>query len=333
MRGENMNNRSNAVCFLALALLAALPAAAQTQAWKPEHNVELVIPTAAGSGSDRTGRLIQSLMQDKKLVEQSVTVVNKPGGGGAIGLNYVVQQTEPGLHFLVTSPTLLTNHILGKTAVTYRDLTPVAVIGADFVAFSVRADSPIKTGMDLVERLKKDTAGTTFALANALGNHNHIAIGELALAVGADIKSLKVVVFNSSGQVATSLLGGHVDVISSPASQVVEHARSGKLRIIAVASERRLSGALSSIPTWKEQGVSAVSANWRNVVGTKGMSDAQVAYWDRVFARLVEQPEWKQAAEKSLTENIYLDSAETRKQLDQLYKQLTVTLRGLGLAK
>ncbi len=327
-----MISRSSVSRFIVVALSwLAWPAVAAT--WAPEHNVELVIPTAAGSGSDRTGRLIQSLMQDKKLVDSPVTVVNKPGGGGTIGLTYITQQKETGHHFLVTSPTLLTNHILGKTTVTYRDLTPIAVIGADFVAFSVRADSPIKSGADLVDRLKKDSASVNFALANALGNHNHIAIGEVALAVGADIKSLKVVVFNSSGQVATSLLGGHVDVIASPASQVVQHARSGKVRIIAVASERRLSGALSSIPTWKEQGVSAVSANWRNVVGTKGMSDAQVAYWDKVFAQLVQQPEWKQANEKSLTENLYLNGAETRKQLDQLYQQLTVTLRELGLAK
>jgi putative tricarboxylic transport membrane protein len=329
-----MKYRIGVIFFIALtSSLLTLSAVAQTPAWKPGHNVELVIPTAAGSGSDRTGRLIQSLMQDKKLVEPPVTVVNKPGGGGAIGLFYLVQQKESGHHFLITSPTLLTNYILGKTTATYRDLTPMAVIGADFVAFSVNADSPIKTGADLVERLKKDAGGVTFALANALGNHNHIAIGELALAVGANIRSLKVVVFNSSGQVTTSLLGGHVDVIASPVSQVVQHVESGKMRIIAVASDRRLSGAFSSIPTWKEQGISTVSANWRNVMGTKGMSSAQVAYWDKVFAQLVQMPEWKKANDETHTENIYLNSIDTRKQLDQLNKELTITLRELGLAK
>ena len=329
-----MNSLSSLLHSIAMVLsLLAFPAMAASPAWQPERNVELIIPTAAGSGSDRTGRLIQSLMQDKNLVDRAVTVVNKPGGGGTIGLVYLTQQSDVGHHFLVTSPTLLTNHILGKTTVTYRDLTPMAVIGADFVAFSVRADSPIKTGADLVDRLKQDAASVNFALANALGNHNHIAIAEVARTVGADIKSLKVVVFNSSGQVATSLLGGHVDVIASPASQVRQHAKSGKVRVIAVASEQRLAGALASVPTWKEQGVPAVSANWRNVVGTKGMSDAQIAYWDNVFSRLVQQPEWKKAADRTLTANIYLNSAETRKQLDQLYEQLSVTLRALGLAK
>lgn len=327
-----MKYRFRAVCLAALASLLAVPAAAQTS-WKPEHPIELVVPTAAGSGSDRTGRLIQTLMQERKLVDRPVAVVNKEGGGGTIGLMYVTQQKETGHHLLVTSPTLLTNHILGKTMVTYSDLTPLAVIGADFVAFSVRADSPIKTGADLVARLKKDPAGLSFALANALGNHNHIAIAELALELKSDVRKLKVVVFNSSSQVATSLLGGHVDVISSPVSQVVQHVADGKIRVIAVASDRRLSGTLSSIPTWKEQGVDIVSANWRNVVGTKGMSASQIAYWDRALGQLVQQPEWKKANDETQTENIYLNSADTRKQLDQLYKQLTVTLRELGLAK
>ena len=316
----------------AFAVLACqAPAAAP--AWVPDRNIELIIPTAAGSGSDRTGRLIQNLMQDKNLVDKPVTVMNKPGGGGAIGLAYLIQYAGSGHHFLVTSPTLLTNHITGKTSVTYRDLTPLAVIGTDYVAFSVRADSPLKTGADLVAKLNQDSTSVTFALANALGNHNHIAIGDVARAVGADIKNLKVVVFNSSGQVTTSLLGGHVDVIASPASQVAQHADSGKVRIIAVSSGQRLSGALSSIPTWKEQGVPAVSANWRNVVGPKGMSDVQIQYWDGVFAKLMQQTEWKKAMESSLTEPIYLNSADTRKLMDTLYAELTVTLRALGLAK
>lgn len=321
------------ILAMASSLLASLSGAAGAPAWQPERNVELIIPTAAGSGSDRVGRLIQTLMQDRKLVARPVAVVNKPGGGGTIGLVYLTQQADAGHHFLVTSPTLLTNHILGKTAVTYRDLTPMAVLGAEFVVFSVRADSPIRSGADLADRLRKDAAGVSFALANALGNHNHIAIGEVARAVRAEIRNLKVVVYSSSGEVAASLLGGHVDVATSPASQMMQHAAAGRARIIAVASERRLSGALAAIPTWKEQGVPAVSANWRNVVGGKGMSDAQLAYWDRVFAQLVEQPEWKKAAEASLIESIYLNSAESRKQLDQLYEQLTVTLRALGLAK
>jgi len=314
--------------------LIAVPALAGAPAWKPEGNVELIVPTAAGSGSDRTGRLIQSLLVDKKLVERPVIVVNRPGGGGTIGLNYIIQHANSANHFLVTSPTLLTNHITGKTTVTYRDLTPMAVIGADFVAFSVLGDSSIKTGADLVARLKKDSSSVTFSLANALGNHSHIAIGEVARAAGADIKNLKVVVFNSSGQVTTSLLGGHVDVMVAPISpQVRQYVQSGKVRMIAVASEQRLSGVLAAIPTWKEQGLPVVSANWRNIMGPKGMTEAQIRYWDTVFGQMVQQPEWIKELETSLTENIYRNSATTGKQLDALYADLTVTLRALGLAK
>ena len=314
-------------------VFVVLTATAATPAWKPDQTVELIVPTSPGGGSDSTARVMQNLMQDRKLVERAVSVVNKPGGGGTIGLIYLTQQAGSGRHLMVTSPTMLTNHIMGKTQITYRDLTPLAVIGADFIAFSVRADSPIKTGADLVARLKKDATSVTFALANALGNHNHIAIGEVARAVGADIRNLKVVVFNSSGPATTALLGGHVDVTATPASQMMSQAEGGKLRNIAVSAEQRLSGGLSAIPTWKEQGVSAVSANWRNIVGPKGMTDAQIRYWDTVIGQLVQLPEWKKYMDSTAIENTYLDSAGTRKQLDSLYKDLTVTLAGFGLAK
>lgn len=316
----------------ALAALAPNTAAASV-GWKPDHNVEIIIPTAAGSGSDTTGRFIQSLLQDKKLIDVPAVVVNKPGGGGAIGLAYLNQHAGSGRHFLVTSPSLLTNHITGKTAITYRDLTPLAFIGTEYVAFSVRADSPLRTGADLVGRLKQDTSSVSFGMAAALGNHNHIAIGQVARAAGADLKKLKIVVFSGSGQVVTNLLGAHVDVIASPGSAVVEHARSGKVRVVAISSRQRLLGRLADVPTWTEQGIPAVSGNTRIVVGPEGMSDVQVRYWDSVFASLTQQDEWKKETEKRMFENTYLTAAQTRSALDALYSELSVVLRELGLAK
>jgi putative tricarboxylic transport membrane protein len=117
------------------------------------------------------------------------------------------------------------------------------------VTFAVPADSPLKTGKDLAARLKHDVASVSFALANALGNHNHSAIAQLAAAVGADARKLRVAVFNSSSEVASTVLGGHVVVMVSPGAATIPHRQSGKLRLLAVASEQRQSGALAAVPT------------------------------------------------------------------------------------
>ena len=242
-------------------------------------------------------------------------------------------RTGSGRHILLTSPSLLTNHITGKTQITYRDLTPLAIIGTEYVAFTVQADSPIKTGADLVARLKKDPSSVSFGMATALGNHNHIAISQLGRAAGIDPKKLRVVVFNSSGLVVTNLLGGHVDVIASPAASVAAHAQSGKVRVIAISSKERLSGPLAKIPTWTEQGFPVVSGNVRNIVGPNGMKDEQVRYWDGVFAAFTQLDEWKKEADKRMLDNVHLTSAQTRSAMDALYKELREILGQLGLAK
>lgn len=319
--------------LVTLMLACAVPAAIAASGWKPDQNVEIVVPTGAGSGSDRTARFMQRLLQENKLVEVPIVVVNKPGGGGAVGLSYLNQHAGSGRHILLTSPSLLTNHITGKTQITYRDLTPLAIIGTEYVAFSVLAASPIKSGSDLVSRLKKDTSSVSFGMATALGNHNHIAISQLARAAGIDPTKLRVVVFNSSGQVVTNLLGGHVDVIASPAASVAGHAQSGKVRVIAISSKERLTGPLANVPTWTEQGFRVVSGNVRNIVGPKGMKDDQVRYWDGVFAAFTQLEEWKKEADKRMLDSVHLTSAQTRNAMDALYKELREILGQLGLAK
>ena len=327
--------------FAKTSLAAALSFAGATQAaqgpeWRPDRPIELIVGTAPGGGSDSTARLLQRLLTEKKLIDRPASVINKPGGGGVVAATYMVQNAGSGHSLLVVSPTLLTNHILGKTTINHTHLTPLAQIGTEYVTFAVPADSPLKTGKDLVARLQKDSASVSFALANALGNHNHIAIAQLAGALGntgADVKKLRVAVFNSSSEVASTVMGGHVDVMVSPGAAVIPHVQSGKLRMLAVAAGERQPGALATVPTWHEQGVKVVSSNWRSVVGPQGMTAAQVQYWDGVFAKLVQQDDWRKDVAANHFANTYLNGADTRKLMEAQFVELTAALRGLGLAK
>lgn len=149
---------------------------------------------------------------------------------------------------------------------------------------------------------------------------------------GADARKLKVVAFGGN-ELITALLGGHVDVISTVTSNIVPHMQAGKMRMLAVAAPRRLGGVLADVPTWRELGVDAVVSNWSGVVGTKGLSPAQIAYWDDVFGRLVKTDEWKKDLERNLWENEYLNSADAAKFLHDDYAQLKAALVELGMAK
>lgn len=318
------------------AVVAGLTAPMLPQAgaadWKPAKNVEIIVASSPGAGTDFTARSIQRMLTEKKLIEVPASVVNKPGGATAIGMTYLTQHAGDGHYFMVITSPVLTTYIMGRSALSYTDTTPLAVLGTESVVFTVRADSPLKTARELADRFKADPAGISVAFANALGNHNHIAAAQVVKAVGANVKNLKVVVFNGSRDGVTALLGGHVDVTVTSASAVLQHFKAGTARILAASAEQRLGGALSAVPTWKELGIAAVTTNWRGVVGPKGMTEDQVRYWDEVFARLVQLPEWKQELDARLIENTYLNARDTKRLMDAENAEFSSFLNELGLA-
>jgi len=305
----------------------------QTPAWKPTQNVEIIAPAAAGGANDLTARLLQRIFQEGKLVPTVVNVINKPGGGHSIGLAYLNQRAGDGHYLMIETVTMVVNELTGKLNVRHTDITPIAMLYRDYITVSVRADSPLKTGRDFVERVKKDPAGVSIALSSAVANANHLAAAMVAKSAGADVRKMKIVVFNSGSETITALLGGHVDVVAGPANLAARHLPDGKIRVLGVTAPQRLGGPLAQIPTFTEQGTPAVMANWRSVIGPKNMTPAQVAYWDQIFAKVVQTGEYKKEVERNLADASYLGSAEAKKYWEAQYQELKALLADLGLSK
>ena len=322
----------SSIMSLALAGLLAGAESAIAQ-WKPDKPVEIIVGTGVGGGQDKSARTLQKILQERRLVDGPVTVVNKPGGGGAVGWTYLNQHAGEGNMIYVGNPTLLTNHIVGRSPINYAHITPLAILLSESVAISVLPDSPLKSGKDLLLRLKRDAASVSVAVGSSLGSTNHIAMALLAKAAGGDASRLKTVVFQGGGEAITALLGGHIDVNSSAANNVVPHLEAGKLRVLGVTAPRRLGGVLANVPTWKEQGVNALVTNWRMVAGPKGMTMAQIAYWDGVLGKLTQTAEWKKDLELNTFEDTYRNSAATERYLKDEYERFRAALSEVGMAK
>jgi len=322
----------NALALLAYLSFSSQPAIAQTQ-WSPTRNVELLTGTAAGGALDRTARLLQRIIQEKRLTETPVTVVNKVGGGGAVSWAYMNQKPGDG-HFLsVTSVLLMTNRITGANPLSYTDITPIVQLMSEYQAIAVAADSPIASGKDLLDRLRADPASVRFGLGTSLGGSSHIAICSVAKAAGIDPRKLRFVIFKSGGESTTALLGGHVDAVGSNPANFARHVESGRLRSVGVAAPRRLGGAFAGVPTWTEQGNRTVVTNWRGIAGPKGLSPQQIVYWESVFAKAVEADEWKRDVEQNLAVAEFMRHREAMAFLESNYKELHAILAELGLAK
>lgn len=301
------------------------------QEWKPERNVEVIVPSGPGGGTDKTGRTVQLLLQNLKLVDKS-TVINKPGAAGRLGMLYLNQHAGDGHYIAVSTVTLLTNHIAGTSNITYTDMTPVAQLFSEYILFAVRADSPIKSGQDMVERLKQDPQSLSFGVT-AIGGTSHMVAGLVISKAGGDAKRLKMVVFKGGGEVTSALLGGHVDVVPAPVANLLPHIKSGRLRALAISSSQRLAGDLAPVPTWRDLGVDAVFDTWRGLVGPKGMTPAQMAYWDQVLSRMTKAEDWKKDLVNNYWGDNYLNSSQARPYLDNEYKDFKKILGDLGLAK
>jgi putative tricarboxylic transport membrane protein len=317
----------------AAAAIALGSGAAQGQAWSPQKNVEIVVGSAPGGSNDKTARTVERMLVQLKLVPTSITVNNRPGGGSNIAFGYVAQHTGDPHYLLVGTPSLLTNHITGLGKLHHNDFTPIASLFNDYVVFVVNAASPVKTGKELAERLKKDPKSLTIGFATTLGSHNHIAAGLLMKTLGGNARDLKAVAYKGSADAITNLLGGHIDLVTTAAGNVAGHVAAGKLRVVAVSANQRFKGPLADAPTWKEQGVNLVFGGWRAILAPKGLTPAQTAYWEGTLRKATQTPEWKADIEKNFWADDFVTGEEFRKDLDKDYAEMRAVLMDLGLAK
>ena len=314
-------------------LLATASAQGWAQAWSPQKNVEIVVGSAPGGSNDKTARTVEQILVSNKLVSVPITVVNKAGGGGSIAFTYVNQRQGDPYTLLIGTTALLSNNITGRSKLSHTDFTPIASLFNDYVVFAVNANSPIKTGKDLIDRLKKDPQSVAIGFATALGSHNHIAAGLLMKAIGGNARDLKAVAFKGSSEAITTLLGGHIDLVTTAAGNVASHVAAGRLRVIGVAAPKRFGGVLANVPTWKEQGVDLVFGGWRAIMAPKGLTPAQVAYWENTLRKATETPDWKAGLAQNYWSDDFTTGDQFRKDLDKDYAAMKSVLVELGLAK
>lgn len=317
--------------FAVLAALVAVPVFAQ--AWAPSRNVEIVVPNPPGGSNDKTARSLERLIIAGKMLPVTLSISNKSGGGGSIAYTYV-QQRAPDPHVLVVAgPAILTNHIVGSSPLRHTDLAPVASLFDDYTVFAVAANSPLKTGRDLIERLRKDPKSVSIGFSPLLGSHNHIAAGLLMKTIGGNARDLRVVAFKGSAEAVTAVLGNHIDLVTTAAGNIAPHVAAGRMRVLGITSARRFTGEFANVPTWREQGADFTFGAWRSIFGPRGMTPQQIAYWEGLLRKVSEAPEWKDELEKNIWSDVFTGSAQFAKDLEQDYAAMRAVLVDLGLAK
>jgi tripartite-type tricarboxylate transporter receptor subunit TctC len=247
-------SRRQALTFLgASALGAALPVAAQDASRYPDRPIRLVIPTPAGGAMDGTARVIAEKLSASW--KQPVVVDNRPGGNGAIAYSMVSKGPADGYTVLLSLSSLVQTALLSKTP-TYsvQEFAPVAVVAMLPNAFAVGKHVPVSTVQQFIEWAKTQKKGVDYGTSGA-GSSGNIMGGTLAQASGADLVH---VAFKGEAPAIQAVMGGQIAAVFGATGSLVNQARAGSLKVLAVALPNRLKD-YPEVPTFSEVGFPSVN--------------------------------------------------------------------------
>lgn len=260
---------------------SAKAAGGDTGDYKPKGNVTMIVPFAAGGGSDIAGRATATGFADASGL--NVSVQNIEGGSGAVGYSTFLADSGKDSYLLASETALLALPLTQKVQFDYTSYTPIMKLGDDSTLIVVRPDSPFKTCTDLVNSAKKKPLKVAISGITGLDN---VVFTLIAQKTGAQLTKVP---FESGAETITALLGGNVDAISDNPGEVAGQLEAGTLRALCAAADKRYTNdQLKDIPTAKEEGIDVSFAQYRGVIAPGGISDEAKAYWIGVAKKFAE---------------------------------------------
>ena len=295
----------------------------------PVRGLQVIVPNSPGSGYDTTARAAVKAMEDAELA-RSVEVSNVAGAGGTVGLQRVVNEKGNGDLLLQMGLGLVGATYTNKSKATLKETTPIARLIQEAEVVVVPKDSPYQTLSDLIAAWKADPGKVPAGGASAPGGPDHLSLMLLAQKAGVAPKDVNYVSYDGGGELMTALLGSKVAFGATGTGEVVEQAKSGKVRVLAVTSAQRVPDV--EAPTLKEAGVDLEFTNWRGLVAPPGISDDDKAKLIGLVEKMRNSQQWKDALAKHGWTDAYLSGDAFAAFLESEQQRVQQVLGELGLA-
>ena len=272
-------------CSLILPILAFCPTA-HADAW-PEKPVKIIVPYPAGGNTDSQARLIAQ--QLGTAYHQSFIVENKPGANGIIAAQYVAQSPADGYTLLISAVAqmAIAPAIEHVTYDQIKSFAPISIVGSNPLVVAVSRDLPVKNVKELVEYSNTKSGGMNYASAGA-GSVPHLAA--VLFFKRAGMKMVHVP-YKGGAPALADLLAGHVPLYFANVAEVLPYAKSGKIKILAVTSEKRIPQ-LPDVPTVAESGYPDFQVHtWNGLLAPAGTPDKVIADLSSHIQAAVKNPE------------------------------------------
>ncbi|MCW7553040.1 tripartite tricarboxylate transporter substrate-binding protein [Endozoicomonas gorgoniicola] len=314
--------------FLAGSVLSTLCLAGSIQA-NTIDKTHFLVPGGAGGGWDSTARGIGEAMNRSGILER-VSYENMSGGGGGRAIAYLIETAQRQQGTLMVNSTPIVIRSLQKVfPQSFRDLTPVAAVIGDYGILAVRADSDIKTFDDALKQFRENPRKLKIAGGSVAGSMDHLIAAMVFQAAGENPRKVRYIPYDAGGKAMAGLLSGETDLLATGLGEALEMQRSGKIRIIGVTANKRLTSA-PNIPTFAEQKGDATFVNWRGVFGPPNLPAEKVEAYASLFEKMYQTPEWKQIRDTNGWVEIFKSGDDFMTYLNEQERDLGILMRQMG---
>jgi putative tricarboxylic transport membrane protein len=288
-------------------VMVSTPLWGSSATWAPQKPIEFIIPAGPGGGADVMARFITPLVSKYNLSPQPLVAVNKSGGAGAEGFLYVKAKKADPHVMIITLSNLFTTPLATGTPFSWKDFTPLARLALDEFVLWVNADSPYTTAAAYVQAAK-ESPGTFKMGGTGTAQEDQIITVQLEQATGA---KFIYVPFKGGGDVATNLVGKHVDSTVNNPNEAMGHWKAGRLRPLGIFDAERLAlPGWQDIPSMKEQGYDIAYLMLRGIFAAPGISQEAQDWYIDLLQKVTETPEWVEFADKGGLKRSFLTGAE-----------------------
>lgn len=291
----------------------------------PDKTVEFVVPAGAGGGSDILARLILDIIQKNKLVDGNIVVVNKGGGAGSVGHQYM--STREGNYVIATMNAAHAMALRANPYLNFEDFAPIANVAMDNVLFVTGKQGAMKSLQSVIDAAKASPEKYTVGCAD---NLDMLSVEMINEAFGIKLQS---VYYDSANEIVAAILGGHVDFGILNPNECYGQIKSQDLVGVASFATERMNAPFETIPTFTELGYPEVEFQmFRSIIGGVNMSNDVQQFWSDVFKKVTDTEQWqKEYIEKNMLEPTYMPSNAYAPYHFELTEQLYQDAKKIGL--
>lgn len=273
----------------------------------PEKNIELIVPFSAGGGTDAVARALANAAE--KHLGQPITIINKAGGSGAVGMTEGSKASPDGYTVTMVTREIVSLPLMGLADVTADDFDLIANINQDPAVILVKSDSKYESVEELISDAKNNPEQIKFA---STAKPNFYV---LALEIDQGIK-FNHIPYDGASEAIPAVLGGHVDFTITNPGEAISQIKAGQLKPLAIMSDDRIES-LPDLPTLKEEGIDVQSGTWRGLAVPKGTPQEIKDILSNAFKAACEDKKFVDFMEKSSLGIYYLDAEEFEKFIEK----------------